>query len=113
MELAEPAHAQLQPAKHLDRDEPEREPEHRRPQQLEAARSRCGPDVVGVLGHGVPEYEVALATAEAGTRKSAELLAAHYDDPRMSPNTHFLQIMASGAVLPEAKGAPKLPRSKR
>ncbi len=48
------------------------------------------------LGDGVPEYEVALATSSAGTRKAAELLAAHYEDARMSPNTHFLQIMASG-----------------
>ncbi len=48
------------------------------------------------IGEDVPEYEVALATAAAGTRKAAELLANHYDTPRMSPNTHFLQIMASG-----------------
>jgi len=48
------------------------------------------------IGDGVPEYEVALATSAAGTRKAAELLQAHYDDARMSPNTHFLQIMASG-----------------
>ncbi len=48
------------------------------------------------IGDGVPEYEVALATSSAGTRKAAELLAAHYEDARMSPNTHFLQIMASG-----------------
>jgi Xaa-Pro dipeptidase len=50
----------------------------------------------GAIGAGVPEFEVALATSAAGTRKAAELLAAHYDDHRMSPNTHFLQIMASG-----------------
>lgn len=51
------------------------------------------------IGDGVAEYEVALATSEAGTRKAAELLAAHYDDPNMSPNTHFLQIMASGPEM--------------
>lgn len=45
---------------------------------------------------GVPEFEVAIATSQAGTRKAAELLTAHYDDGDMSPNTHFLQIMASG-----------------
>ena len=50
----------------------------------------------GAIGDGVPEYEVALATAQAGTRTAAKLLAAHYDDRDMSPNTHFLQIMASG-----------------
>lgn len=48
------------------------------------------------IGDGVPEFEVAIATSQAGTRKAAELLAAHYDDQDMSPNTHFLQIMASG-----------------
>lgn len=48
------------------------------------------------IAHGVPEYEVALATSTAGTRKAAELLEAHYTDSMMSPNTHFLQIMASG-----------------
>lgn len=51
------------------------------------------------IGDGVPEYEIALATSQAGTRKSAELLRAHYDDADMSPNTHFLQIMASGETI--------------
>ncbi|MCP4327490.1 MAG: aminopeptidase P family protein [Alphaproteobacteria bacterium] len=55
---------------------------------MEAGRAAIGP--------GVPEYEVALATSSAGTRKAAELLATHYSDRCMSPNTHFLQIMASG-----------------
>lgn len=45
---------------------------------------------------GVAEFEVAIATSQAGTRKAAELLARHYKDADMSPNTHFLQIMASG-----------------
>ena len=48
------------------------------------------------IGDGVAEFEVALATAEAGTRKAAELLQRYYPDSEMSPNTHFLQIMASG-----------------
>ena len=48
------------------------------------------------IGARVPEFEVALATSAAGTRMAADLLAAHYDDTCMSPNTHFLQIMASG-----------------
>ena len=51
------------------------------------------------IGDGVAEFEVALATASAGTRKAAELLAAHYDSAAMSPNTHFLQIMASGEEI--------------
>ncbi len=51
------------------------------------------------IGDGVREFEVALATSQAGTRKAAELLAAHYDDACMSPNTHFLQIMASGREI--------------
>jgi len=48
------------------------------------------------IGDGIPEFEVALATTEAGTRAAAALLAAHYADADMSPNMHFLQIMASG-----------------
>ena len=53
----------------------------------------------GAIGDGVAEFEVALATTAAGTRKAAALLAAHYPDRRMSPNTHFLQIMASGPEI--------------
>jgi Xaa-Pro aminopeptidase len=48
------------------------------------------------IGDGVAEFEVAIATSQSGTRKAAELLSAHYQDGDMSPNTHFLQIMASG-----------------
>jgi len=51
------------------------------------------------VADGVPEYEVAIATSQAGTRKAAELLVAHYEDAAMSPNTHFLQIMASGEEI--------------
>ncbi len=51
------------------------------------------------IGDGTKEYEVALATSEAGTRKAAELLETYYEDGRMSPNTHFLQIMASGREI--------------
>lgn len=51
------------------------------------------------IGDNVPEYEVALATNLAGTRKAAALLKTHYDDADMSPNTHFLQIMASGNTI--------------
>jgi Xaa-Pro aminopeptidase len=51
------------------------------------------------IGDGVPEFEVAIATSQAGTRKAAELLAQHYGDADMSPNTHFLQIMASGDTI--------------
>ncbi|MBX2884350.1 MAG: Xaa-Pro peptidase family protein [Granulosicoccus sp.] len=48
------------------------------------------------IADGVAEYEVALATSQAGTRKAAELLSRFYPGTNMSPNTHFLQIMASG-----------------
>lgn len=58
---------------------------------MEAARA--------TIGDGVPEYEVALATSSAGTRKAAELLTEHYGETRMSPNMHFLQIMASGREI--------------
>ncbi|MEM7439874.1 MAG: Xaa-Pro peptidase family protein [Pseudomonadota bacterium] len=64
------------------------------------------------IADGVPEYEVALATNRAGTRKAAELLAAHYDDAGMSPNTHFLQIMASGRKItkPHSRASTKIMR---
>jgi Xaa-Pro aminopeptidase len=61
--------------------------------QVAVAMMTAGRDAIGA---GVPEFEVGLATSEAGTRKAAELLEKHYDDTCMSPNTHFLQIMASG-----------------
>ena len=51
------------------------------------------------IADGVAEFEVALATSEAGTRKAAALLTAHYTDSCMSPNTQFLQIMASGQEI--------------
>ncbi|RLA15557.1 MAG: aminopeptidase P family protein [Gammaproteobacteria bacterium] len=51
------------------------------------------------IADGVAEYEVALATGAAGTKKSSELLRTHYPDSKMSPNTHFLQIMASGEEI--------------
>jgi Xaa-Pro aminopeptidase len=50
----------------------------------------------GAIADGVPEFEVAIATSQAGTRKAADLLTRHYADTDMSPNIHFLQIMASG-----------------
>ncbi len=50
----------------------------------------------GVIGEGVPEYEIALAATTAGTKKAAELLEAHYPSSMMSPSIHFMQIMASG-----------------
>ena len=53
------------------------------------------------IGHNVPEYEVALATSQAGTRKAAEILKKEFEDSDMSPLIHFLQIMASGKDLPK------------
>jgi len=62
------------------------------------------------IGEGIPEYEVALAISAAGTRKSAELLLEHYNDERMSPNIHFLQIMASGKeiTMPHHRASTKI-----
>ncbi len=56
---------------------------------------------------GVPEYEVALATVEAGTRKAASLLSKYSENSRMSPNIHFLQIMASGrnTIMPHHRAS--------
>ena len=64
--------------------------------QVASAMMDAGRDAIA---DGVPEFEVAIATSQAGTRKAAELLTAHYDDADMSPNTHFLQIMASGGTI--------------
>ena len=51
------------------------------------------------IGSGIAEFEVAIATSQAGTQMAAKLLNAHYTDEDMSPNTHFLQIMASGEAI--------------
>lgn len=64
--------------------------------QVASAMMDAGRDAIA---DGVPEFEVAIATSQVGTRKAAELLVAHYDDADMSPNTHFLQIMASGDTI--------------
>jgi Xaa-Pro dipeptidase len=61
--------------------------------QVAMAMMEAGRDSIA---DGVAEFEVAIATHQAGTRKAAALLKAHYSDADMSPNMHFLQIMASG-----------------
>ena len=54
------------------------------------------------MGHNVPEYEIAIAQSQAGTRKAAELLKTHYpNNISMSPNIHFLPVMTSGKDLPK------------
>ena len=54
------------------------------------------------IGHNVPEYEIAIAQSQAGTRKAAELLKTHYpNNISMSPNIHFLPVMTSGKDLPK------------
>ena len=74
--------------------------------QVAEAMMIAGRDTIGV---GVPEFEVALATSAAGTRKAAELLEIYYSDAAMSPNTHFLQIMASGSdiTMPHHRATPR------
>jgi|TARA_B110000438_G_scaffold33707_1_gene33287 Xaa-Pro aminopeptidase len=52
------------------------------------------------IAEGVPEYEIALSTSAAGTKKASEILNKDYPNTRMSPNIHFLQIMASGEHMP-------------
>jgi len=51
------------------------------------------------IKEGVAEYEVALAATTAGTHKAAQLLQTHYEDTRMSPSIHFMQILASGQEI--------------
>ena len=59
------------------------------------------------MGHNVPEYEIAIAQSQAGTRKAAELLKTHYpNNISMSPNIHFLPVMASGKDLPRTHHRP-------
>ena len=64
--------------------------------EVATAMMQAGRDAID---DGVPEFEVALATSAAGTRKSSQLLNDHYKGSVMSPNTHFLQIMASGEQI--------------
>ena len=64
--------------------------------QVAIAMMKAGQEAIT---DGVAEYEVALATSQAGTRMAAELLNKYYNDERMSPNTHFLQIMSSGDTI--------------
>lgn len=61
--------------------------------EVATAMMRAGRDAIGA---GVAEFEVALATSAAGARKASKLLDDFYPGSSMSPNTHFLQIMASG-----------------
>ena len=51
------------------------------------------------IAKDIPEYEVALAISVAGTRKASDLITTYYKGTRMSPNTHFLQVMASGETI--------------
>ena len=55
-----------------------------------------------VIGHNVPEFEIAIAQSQAGTRKAAQLLLDHYPKSiNMSPNIHFLSAISSGKDLPK------------
>ncbi len=55
---------------------------------VEAARS--------VIAVGVPEYEVALAVIDGGSRKAATFLGTEEQDLFVSPMIHNLQILQSG-----------------
>jgi Xaa-Pro aminopeptidase len=50
----------------------------------------------GAMAVGVPEYEVALAVVNAGTRKAAGFLTDRGWDAFVSPMIHNLQILQSG-----------------
>ncbi len=50
----------------------------------------------GALAQGVPEYEVALAVIQAGTRAAAGFLTGKGWEAFISPMIHNLQIMQSG-----------------
>jgi Xaa-Pro aminopeptidase len=51
----------------------------------------------GALAEGAPEYEVALAVIDAGTRKAATFLTPKGWEAFVSPMIHNLQIMQSGS----------------
>ena len=77
------------------------------PQELKLAR-HCGEVANAMMNagrdsirNGIREFEVAIAASIAGTYKASELLKKYYRDSKMSPNIHFLQIMASGEDLPK------------
>ena len=50
----------------------------------------------GIIGAGVPEYEVALAVIASGTRKAAEFLTDAQMEGFFSPTIHNLQALQSG-----------------
>ena len=39
-----------------------------------------------IIAHNVPEYEIAIAQSQAGTRKADELLKTHYNNINISEN---------------------------
>jgi Xaa-Pro aminopeptidase len=51
---------------------------------------------VSAIAEGVPEYEVALAVIDGGTRKAAEFLHAEGEEGLFSPTIHGLQVLQSG-----------------
>jgi Xaa-Pro aminopeptidase len=61
--------------------------------QVAVAMGRAGHEAIG---EGVPEFEVALAVIEAGTRKAAEFLSENGPDRLVSPTIHNLQVLQSG-----------------
>jgi len=48
------------------------------------------------IGEGVPEYELALAVIDGGTRKAAELIGEGDVARHFSPMVHGLQVLQSG-----------------
>ncbi len=50
-----------------------------------------------VIAEGVPEYELALAVIDAGTRKAASFLGDEGIDQYHAPTVHNLQVLQSGS----------------
>ena len=74
----------------------------KRPEEIEVMRqagrvavAMCE-SAINTIGEGVPEYEVALAVINAGTRKAAEFLGQEDADRLFSPTIYNLQILQSG-----------------
>jgi len=79
--------------------------------QVSVAMCQGGKDVIA---EGVPEYEIALAVINAGTRKAAEFLSDEEPGCLFSPMIYNLQVLQSGGPdLSMVHRRPTLRRVKR
>jgi len=65
------------------------------------------------IGEGVPEYEVALACMNAGTRKAADIIGSEDPESLMSPMIHNLMVLPSGHETSVTHMHPRVRRIQR